>query len=200
MDNVTLYILDTMFVKDNYDFVLSFIDPKRKEKAEKHVHEKDRLLSLGAAYLLKKYLPKGEIKEYPNGKPYLEDGPYFNISHSGECAVLAVHKSRDVGVDIQIIDKSKINAVKYVLNDNEKNIADDESLFKVWSNKESLIKCLSSSLKDIRSIDGIPLTGNRVFNNNEFYTVSRIFDDYALSITLKGKDPFEININIVESL
>ena len=198
MDKVNLYFVKTPFIKDNLDFVLSFVDEKRKQKANKYVQEKDRLLSLGAAYLLKKYLPKGENKEYPNGKPYLEGGPHFNISHSGEYAVLAVHKTRDVGVDIQIIDKSKINVVKYVLNDNEKNITDDESLFKVWSNKESLIKCLSNSLKDIRSVDGIPLTGNRVFNNNEFYTVSRILDDYALSITLKGKDPFEVDIQIVK--
>ena len=197
MDKVNLYFVKTPFIKDNLDFVLSFVDEKRKQKANKYVQEKDRLLSLGAAYLLKKYLPKRELKEHPNGKPYLEGGPHFNISHSGEYAVLAVHKTRDVGLDIQIIDKSKINAVKYVLNDNEKNITDDESLFRVWSNKESLIKCLSSSLKDIRSVDGIPLTGNRVFNNNEFYTVSRIFDDYALSITLKGKDPFEVDIQIV---
>lgn len=200
MDNVNLYILDTNFVKDNYEFVLSFVDSKRKEKAEKHVHEKDRLLSLGAGYLLKKYLPRGELKEHPNGKPYLEGGPYFNISHSGEYVVLAVHHTRDVGVDIQEINKDKLNTIKYVLNESEKDIEDAESFFRVWSNKESLIKCLSSSLKDIRSVNGTPLVGNRIFENNEFYSISQIYNNYSLSVTLKGKSPFEININIVKSL
>lgn len=200
MDNVNLYILDTNFVKDNYGFVLSFVDSKRKEKAEKHTHEKDRLLSLGAGYLLKKYLPRGELKEHPNGKPYLEGGPYFNISHSGEYVVLAVHHTRDVGVDIQEINKDKLNTIKYVLNESEKDIEDAESFFRVWSNKESLIKCLSSSLKDIRSVNGTPLVGNRIFENNEFYSVSQIYNNYSLSVTLKGKSPFEININIVKSL
>lgn len=200
MDKVDLYILNTKLVLDKYDFVLSFVDPSRKEKALKYLNKKDRLLSLGGSYLLRRYLPKGNIKESINGKPYLEDGPYFNISHSGEYVVLAVHPFRDVGVDIQQINVDKIKTIKYVLNESEKDINDPETLFKIWSNKESLIKCMSSSLKDIKSINGLPLNGKRVFLNNSYYSASDIYDGYSLSITLKGESSFKTNINIIDSI
>ena len=190
MDKVTLYILHTSLIKDNYEFVLSFVDEQRKETALKYVHEKDRLLSLGAGYLLKKYLPNEEIKKTSSGKPFIEGGPEFNISHSGEYVILAIHPSRPVGVDIERIDDKKLDAIKYVLNNEEKDIADVNDLFRLWSNKESLIKCTSIGLKDIRKVNGLPLEGVR----EGYYTKSMIYDGYSLSITLKDEEPFELSL------
>ena len=198
MNTVDVFILNASLIKDNYDFVLSFVDKNRKEKALKYVHENDRYLSLGAGYLLKKYLPKGEIKENENGKPYLDNGPYFNISHSKEYVVLAISNTRALGVDIEYIDSNRVDAVEYVLTKEEKDIVDPKTLFMIWSNKESLIKCNSNGLKDIKDVSGLPLEGVRKVNDECYYTRSTIYDNYALSVTLKGKEPFEINkINIV---
>ena len=200
MVEVRLYLLHSSLVKENLPFVLSFVDGKRKEKAERLVNEKDKLLSLGAGYLLKKYLPKGEIKLTDSGKPYLQNGPYFNLSHSSEYVVLAIHNSRDVGVDIEKINEDKINAIKYVLSEKERNIKELNTLFQVWSNKESLIKCLSTGLKDIKSVDGLPLEGKRIVNENPYFTKSMIYDGYSLSVTLKGEEPFIIKITSVQNL
>ena len=190
MDKVNLYILHTSLVKDNYEFVLSFVDEQRKETALKYAHEKDRLLSLGAGYLLKKHLPNKEIKKTSSGKPFIEGGPQFNISHSGEYVVLAIHPSRPVGVDIERIDDKKLDAIKYVLNDEEKGINEVHDLFRIWSNKESLIKCTSIGLKDIRKVKGLPLERVR----EGYYTKSMIYDGYSLSITLKDEEPFELSL------
>jgi 4'-phosphopantetheinyl transferase len=35
------------------------------------------------------------------GKPYCQDGPFFNISHSGDCIALAIHPSRSIGIDVE---------------------------------------------------------------------------------------------------
>ena len=200
MNEVTLYLLNTSLVKDKYDFVLSFIDKSRKEKAMKFVQEKDRLLSLGAAYLLKKYLPEGDIKETKSGKPYLEGGPYFNVSHSNALVTLALSYTRDVGVDAELIDESRVDAISYVLKGEEKKISDPKALFQIWSNKESLIKCISTGLKDIKSVDGLPLEGVRKVNNEAYFSKSSIYDGYSLSVTLKGDEPFNININHIDVL
>lgn len=37
----------------------------------------------------------------PHGKPHCPGGPAFNISHSGELILLALHASRPVGVDVE---------------------------------------------------------------------------------------------------
>ncbi len=200
MSTIDVYILHTSLVKEKFDFVFSFVEKSRQDKALKFAHEKDRLLSLGAAYLMKKYLPKGRIIENENRKPYLEGGPFFNISHSGEYIVFASHPTREVGIDIEQVREDKVDAIKYVLTNEEKDITDPVKLFQIWSNKESLIKCLSTSLKDIRSVGGLPLEGVRIFDGESYFTKSTIYRGYSLSLTLKGKEPFELNIKPVESI
>ena len=196
MNEVIIYALHTSLIKDKRLFVMSFIDEKRREKAEKFINEKDQLLSLGAGYLLRRYLPKGEVKITDSGKPYLEDGPFFNISHSDEYVVLAVHPSRDVGVDIERINEKRLDGIQYVLLEEEKNVIDINDLFRIWSNKESIIKCLSTGLKDIKKVKGLPLEGE----GQDYYTKSMIYDGYSLSVTLKGNEPFDIKINRVTAL
>lgn len=200
MNEVDVYILNTHLVKNNLEFVLNFVDANRKVKALKFVQEKDRLLSLGAGYLVKKYLRQENISETKAGKPYLKNGPYFNVSHSGEYVVLVIHDSREVGVDIERINDSKVDAIKYVLLDKEKSVLDTNTLFLLWSNKESLIKCLSTGIQDIKIVSGLPLEGIRTINNEDFYTRSQIYDNYSLSVTLKGCEPFNIAIKPITSL
>ena len=200
MNVVDVYILNTHLVKNNLEFVLNFVDANRKVKALKFVQEKDRLLSLGAGYLIKKYLPQENISKTKSGKPYFKNGPYFNVSHSGEYVVLVIHDSREVGVDIERINDSKVDAIKYVLPDKEKSVFDTNTLFLLWSNKESLIKCLSTGIQDIKIVSGLPLEGIRTINNEDFYTRSQIYDNYSLSVTLKGSEPFNIAIKPITSL
>ena len=200
MNEVIVYVLRSSQIKERYSFVLSFVSEQRREKALRYKQEKDQLLSLGAGYLLKKYLPSVDIKETKSGKPYLENGPYFNISHSDEYVVLVIDNHHDVGVDIEKINEKKIDAVDFVMNEEEKNIKDVNSLFLIWSNKESLIKCLSTGLKDIKSVSGLPLNGVREFEENKYFTKSMIYNGYSLSVTLKGDEPFNIKINLINSL
>ena len=200
MVEVVIRILHTSLVKQKLSFVMSFVDPKRKEKAERFVKEQDQLLSLGAGYLLKKYLPEGEIKVNESGKPYLPNGPFFNVSHSGEYVVLVMHPSRDVGVDIEQINENKRDGIVFVLNPEEKKIADTGTLFRIWSNKESLIKCLSTGLKCIKTVSGIPLEGIRNIEGQDYFTKSLIYNGYSLSVTLKGKEPFDLKIEQAEIL
>ena len=200
MSQINIYILNTILVKEYLSFISSFVDEKRKTKAERYVHEKDQLLSFGAGYLLKKYLPEGEIKEMENGKPYLENGPFFNISHSGEYVVLAIHPTKEVGIDIEKIDENRVSTIRFVLNEDEKKTNDITTLFQIWSNKESLAKCISTGLKDIRDINGLPLEGKRTINGEDCYSKSMVYDGYSLAVSLKGKEPFDINIHRVDAI
>ena len=200
MNQINIYILNTLLVKEYLSFISSFVDEKRKTKAERYVHEKDQLLSFGAGYLLKKYLPEGEIKEMENGKPYLENGPFFNISHSGEYVVLAIHPTKEVGIDIEKIDENRVSTIRFVLNEDEKKTNDITTLFQIWSNKESLAKCISTGLKDIRDINGLPLEGKRTINGEDYYSKAMVYDGYSLAVSLKGKEPFDINIHRVDAI
>ena len=89
-----------------------------------------------------------------SGKPYIEDGPYFNISHSKDFVALAVSSSLEVGIDIEYID-SKRNTdglMKEVGSPEEllhyKGLAKEDKagyFYKLWALKESCIKCSESN-------------------------------------------------------
>lgn len=200
MVNAKIRILHISLIKENLPFVQSFVDDNRRKKAEKFVHEKDKLLSLGAGYLMKKYLPEGEIKIRESGKPYLESGPYFNVSHSEEYVVFVSDENREVGIDIEKVNDNKIDGIRYVLNDEEKEINDTNTLFQVRSNKESLVKCISHELKNIKDVKGFPLEGKQIVDGESYYTKSLIYNGYSLSVTLKGEEPFDIKIININSL
>ena len=200
MIEITIRILHISLIKQNFSFVLSYVDETRKEKAERFKNEKDQLLSLGAAYLMKKYLPNEEIKIMDTGKPYSANGPFFNVSHSGEYVAFASSKTSEVGIDIERIDENKLDGIRYVLDEEEKKISDSSVLFQIWSNKESLIKCSSNGLKDIKKVKGLPLNGLRIINGETYYSKSVIYNGYSLSLTLKQEEPFDIKIENINSL
>lgn len=200
MNKVDVYILDTQLIKNNFEFVLNFVSEERKIKVLKFVQEKDQLLSLGAGYLIKKNLPLEDIVVSRGGKPYIKGGPFFNISHSGEYVIMVVHKTREVGVDIERINESKLDAIKYVLSDKEKSVIDTNTLFLMWSNKESLTKCLSTGIQDIKIVSGLPLEGVRTINGEKYFTRSLIHNNYSLSVTLKGSEPFRLVIKPISNL
>lgn len=200
MIEIIVRILHISLIKQNLSFVLSCVDKSRKEKAERFRNEKDQLLSLGAGYLMKKYLPEGEIKIMENGKPYLPNGPFFNVSHSGEYVVFTSSNNSEVGIDIEKIDENKLDGIRYVLDEEEKKTSDSGLLFQIWSNKESLIKCSSNGLKDIKKVKGLPLNGLRIINEETYYSKSVIYNGYSLSLTLKQKEPFKIKIENINSL
>ena len=200
MVEIIVRILHISLIKQNFSFVFSYVNKSRKEKAERFRNEKDQLLSLGAAYLMKKYLPNEEIKITDTGKPYLANGPFFNVSHSGEYVVFASFSNSEVGIDIERIDENKLDGIRYVLDEEEKKINDSGVLFQIWSNKESLIKCSSNGLKDIKKVKGLPLNGKRIINGQSYYTKSVIYNGYSLSVTLKTNEPFNIKIENINSL
>ena len=126
--------------------------------------------------------------------------PFFNVSHSGEYVAFAFSKTSEVGIDIEKIDENKLDGIRYVLDEEEKKINDSGVLFQIWSNKESLIKCSSNGLKDIKKVKGLPLNGKRIINGQSYYTKSVIYNGYSLSLTLKQEEPFDIKIENINSL
>ena len=200
MSDIVVYLLHIDLIRKHSSTLFSFCDEDRKAKANCFVQEKDRLLCIGAGYLLKRCLPEGPVKVSPGGKPYLADGPYFNLSHSGEYVLLGISKTREIGVDIERINPSKIDGIRFVLNEEEKRIADEETLFRIWTNKESLTKCKGTGIQDIKSVNGLPLEGLRIFDEEHYYTTSTTKEGYALSITLKGEEPFQISIKLITAL
>ncbi|HEX6431057.1 MAG TPA: 4'-phosphopantetheinyl transferase superfamily protein [Niastella sp.] len=81
-----------------------------------------------------------------NHKPFLLDGPYFNISHSGNRVVCLISQEKNVGIDIEYINKefqpddfktqftlSEWSAIRSSQDPTKK-------FYEFWTAKESIVK------------------------------------------------------------
>jgi 4'-phosphopantetheinyl transferase len=94
------------------------------------------------------------------GKPYLIENPHdirFNISHSGDVALIALAQGREVGVDIETIcDMSEMEdiAARFFSDDARTEYASAECsnrrqvFFKCWTEKEAVSKCTGQGIAD----------------------------------------------------
>ena len=90
-----------------------------------------------------------------HGKPFLNDGPSFNQSHSGERIMIAVANEGRLGVDIE-----KVRQVRLMASLADKKFARDEvallraapagdqqtMFFRLWTHKEAFTKALGVGL------------------------------------------------------
>lgn len=98
-----------------------------------------------------KIAPKNlSFSSHKNGKPFLIDFPniQFNLSHSGEAALVAISKDSPLGIDLEFFKKSSFAGIaKQMFSARENNILNNSSFsikpmvfFKIWTQKEAVIK------------------------------------------------------------
>ena len=110
---------------------------------------------------------------------------------------MGVSKLNDIGVDTEVIEKKDLNdLIDYVCSKDEKDsIKTTEDFYKVWVSKESLVKCVGLGIKkDMKDVLALPLDGAKEYEGINYYSHLIEYNDYFISITLKGKEDFKIEI------
>ena len=126
---------------------LNLLPETRKTAIQSLIRPEDKARSLAAGLLLRKFCgvtSDTQLTQNEHGKPaLLNSQTHFNISHSGDYAVLAV-SNREIGVDIEQITPPPPAVTKRVFTPAEqewlKNEGTDEAFFYLWTAKESLMK------------------------------------------------------------
>ncbi len=87
------------------------------------------------------------------GKPYLSNGPAFNLSHSGGWAALVISPGPSIGVDIEAHRPVEKSVADHFFSPNEQtalhNLSDDAWLaafFRCWTRKEAYLKACGTGL------------------------------------------------------
>ena len=183
---ITLLSDDVHVVRVSLDDPLprghELLDDAERERAERFVFERDRRRFVAAHACVRTAL--GRCLARPaaalrfgagrRGKPYVIDAPLdvrFNLSDGGERAVLAIALGREVGVDIEEVRPTEVDALaRRVFAPSEANALaalppDDRhaAFFRIWTRKEAFIKALGEGL-------AMPLDG---------FEVSPVEDDPA---------------------
>ncbi len=133
-----------------------------------------------SAFLKKTVLKDAEIFCTENGKPYCKD-LFFNVSHSGDFVVLCTAE-KEVGIDLEKIRDVNFKIADRCFNENE-SVSTKEEFFKMWTKKESIIKCFGKTVGDMKSIDS--------FEFSRLLRQSGFFEGYAFCVCSEDKTEIE---------
>lgn len=180
--------------------LLSSEEKERSERFKFYKHRKTFIASHGFLHTVLSYYinkPADEIQfsQTEHGKPYIseESNPghiQFNLSHSGNLAILAICKTHPVGVDIECKERntdwsgiikrffiqSEQEAIFKLPEDSQK-----DAFFQVWTRKEAHMKVtgLGLSLNPTQFEVSVPpeaaaFLGNTKSSDNNFYKMQDI--------------------------
>ena len=199
MEIVKLLIANIDLANTYHHHIIKNISEEQKEKALRFKDDKDQRRSLISSYLVNQ-LSKEELQKNPMGKPFYPNGPYFNISHSGRYVIMAI-ANKEVGVDIEENVEKQIDVLLKLFNEAEvKMIKEHADFYYLWCAKESLIKCMGSSIGKIKEVPSLPLNGLKTYKEVDYQCQTFIYDKHIISITKMGKEPFEIKTEIVKKI
>ncbi len=165
--------------------------PKRYERAGRFADGEDRLRCLAGGILLIRHLGlenEDKLLYGEFGKPYLAEGPQFNLAHSGDWAVLAI-SDKPVGIDIEHIGSRNVRklARSFPAEEFDWMQSEDalERFYMLWTMKESVMKASGRGLNlDPRSFSVLPaIEGNNLeIDGAAWYPESFVFDDYVIAV------------------
>lgn len=147
-------------------------DDERRRAARFHF-ERDRVAFITARGALRalagRYLdrpPAGLVFAYrERGKPYLAppvEGLRFNLSHSGELALLAFSRDREVGVDIErrravedlrALARLSFSPEEYAAWCGLSPVEQPGAFFSCWARKEAFIKATGEGISQLADFD-----------------------------------------------
>ena len=124
--------------------MLPLVSEQRREQALKYKH------TFGQYCCLKSWLMlQEEMKSFnfqlstfnynEHGKPYIEGGPYFSISHCKEGIAVAIDEE-PIGIDIEAIRHANEDLIEKVMNLDERVGMDDRKFTRLWTQKEAIVK------------------------------------------------------------
>lgn len=88
----------------------------------------------------------GKILRTANGKPYIEGGVHFNLSHSGELCAVALSDA-PVGVDMELMRGRVRAAVLNSFTRRERGeIADERGFLAHWTAREAYVKLVGGRI------------------------------------------------------
>lgn len=172
---------------------LSKVSPARREKTLRLSKDDDKRRSLGVELLLKKVTGRSDYVLSENEKPFFSDNEvFFSLAHCGDYAVCAV-SDVPVGVDIELPRAGGLRLAKRFFQPDEAALvyaADDpdREFCRLWTLKESYIKCADLRLGDIRSFSVASCAEDCMFLN-------KAYDEYLIGCCAKTLDIGDVIVN-----
>jgi 4'-phosphopantetheinyl transferase len=220
---MSIFIYSSIYTSElsrvDLEILMNTLPKAIRLKAKKYKFWKDVYGCLFGKHLLKiAFLEAGlphdlNLLEYTSyGKHYLQDGPDFNISHSGNRVVCVLSRNGKIGIDIEEIAAISFDDYRFQFSDAEWNaiLSDSDPLsifYHYWTAKESIVKAGGRGLQMNLAAINIG-TGNKVVDGHswnlrkidiaEFYACHIAYERNIDAILVKELSPTTI-INLART-
>ena len=151
--------------------LLPLVSAQRREQALQFKHTIGQFCCLKSWLMLREQMANGKWQmangQWPmdnwlynkHGKPYIENGPFFSISHCKEGIAVAVDE-QPVGVDIEGIRHADDELIRRTMNELEQAEIfaakeRDRAFTRFWTQKEAIVKCLGTGIESFEQLQGI---------------------------------------------
>ena len=192
-----------LYITKASDFVnlrgAELLTVERRTRLEKYniIEDKQRCLAAGLLLRFAMGESAGHIEHTAKGKPFLKEGPCFNLSHSGEYVILAVSEN-EVGADIERIGPYKEKLVRRCCTEDEftwLSLREGTAFYRLWTGKEAVMKVTGYGLSmDPGSFslspaeDGVYEVSGRAW----YLCWPELFEGYSICIASSAKEDIEL--------
>ena len=117
-----------------------------------------------------------------HGKPFIEGGLHFSISHCKE-GIAVVVDDEPVGIDIEHIRPASDDLIERVMNEEEQRLiaeasAPDRAFTKLWTQKEAIVKAQGVGIQSFEQLQTILDNGQWTLDTfekeNYMYSIAQI--------------------------
>lgn len=139
--------------------LLPLVSAQRREQALRYKHTFGKYCCLKSWMMLKEGLEAmgyglRDWKYNEHGKPYIEEGPYFSISHCKQGIAVAINE-QPIGIDIEAIRHANEDLIERTMSEEERVGIDDRQFTRLWTQKEAIVKAQGVGIQSFEQLQTI---------------------------------------------
>ena len=142
--------------------MLPLVSAQRREQALKYKHTFGQFCCLKSWLMLYDFVEMSryrdlEWKYNEHGKPYIEGGPYFSISHCKAGIAVAIDDA-PIGIDIETIRHANEDLVERTMNEKERLGISElgmREFTRLWTQKEAIVKAEGTGIYSFEQLQTI---------------------------------------------
>ena len=139
--------------------MLPLVSTQRREQALRYKHTLGQFCCLKSWLMLKELMDNGQWtmdnwRYNEHGKPYIEGGPYFSISHCKAGIAVAID-DQPIGIDIESIRHAHEDIIERTMNAAERAGMDDRKFTRLWTQKEAVVKAAGTGIYSFEQLQTI---------------------------------------------
>lgn len=139
--------------------LLPLVSAQRREQALKYKHVFGRFCCLKSWMMLYENVEMSRYRDVEwsyneHGKPYIQGGPYFSISHCKQGIAVAIN-DQPIGIDIETIRHANEDLIERTMNEQERVGMDDRRFTRLWTQKEAVVKAQGVGIQSFEQLQTI---------------------------------------------